>query len=71
MPYRVIATDGLHLSVLIRIAEEYDEHALAIDATSFRVTKLQYWLYIALTDNGAKIDPPYIYGYNVHHQGKT
>lgn len=67
MPYRVIATDGLHLSVLLRIAEEYDEHALAVDATSFQLTKLQYWLFVALTNKGAKIDPTYIWGYCVAH----
>jgi hypothetical protein len=66
MPYRVKATDGLHLTVLLRLAEEYDVPTLIVDATSFDVGFLPYWLFIAFDDHKAVLDPPYLYGHVTH-----
>ena len=67
MPYRVIAPDGVKVAVLLRLAQEYDEHATPVDATSFQVTNIKYWFYVALTQHNATIEPPYIWGTNVRH----
>lgn len=61
MPYRVVATDGMHLTVLLRLAEEYDVSPQAVDTISYQLPSLPFWFFCALEKSGAVIEPRYIW----------